>query len=113
MSQHTPSPWTVSGQLIVGPPEPYPNPKAQTMGRKIAEICWDWDGDQGATGELPWSIAKRNGDLLAAAPELLAALEPLLDWCREHTSPIQPNSPHDLLVAANHAIQKAKGKSSE
>lgn len=41
--------------------------------------------------------------------ELLAALESLTDWGREHTSPLQPNSPHDLLVQATAAIAKAKG----
>jgi hypothetical protein len=48
--------------------------------------------------------------LMAAAPELLAALQALTDWGRDHTSPKDPNSPHALLVAASAAIARATGK---
>jgi hypothetical protein len=41
------------------------------------------------------------------APDLLTALQALLAWGREHTSPRDPNSPHALLVAAQEAIAKA------
>ncbi len=41
--------------------------------------------------------------------DLLTALEALTDWGREHTSPLQPNSPHELLVQAAAAVAKAKG----
>lgn len=47
-----------------------------------------------------------------ALPELFSSLKALLDWCREHTSPIQANSPHQLLIAAHYAIAKAKGNRS-
>jgi hypothetical protein len=39
--------------------------------------------------------------------ELLAALRALTDWGREHTSPRDANSPHDLLIRAVAAIDKA------
>lgn len=42
-----------------------------------------------------------------AGPALLAALQALLDWGREHTSPRDANSPHALLVAAAEAIELA------
>ncbi len=45
--------------------------------------------------------------LIAAAPDLLAALQALTDWGRDHTSPKDPNSPHALLVAARAAIAQA------
>ena len=51
-----------------------------------------------------------NARLIAAAPELLAALRGLLDWCREHTGPTMPNSPHELLCVAHEAIAKAEGR---
>ena len=52
-----------------------------------------------------------NARLIAAAPDMLAALRSLLDWGRDHTSPLDPNSPHDLLVTAHQAIAKAEGRS--
>jgi len=51
--------------------------------------------------------AQANARLIAAAPDLLAALEALTDWGREHTSPRDDNSPHLLLIAAMEAIAKA------
>ena len=38
------------------------------------------------------------------ADAIEAALVALLNWAREHTSPRDANSPHDLLVAACHAL---------
>jgi len=40
---------------------------------------------------------------------LLAALEALLAWGQDHTSPLDPNSPHLLLIQAQAAIAQAKG----
>ena len=36
---------------------------------------------------------------------LATALENLLNWGRDHTSPRDANSPHELLVAAAEALQ--------
>jgi hypothetical protein len=41
---------------------------------------------------------------------LLAALKALTDWGREHTSPLDQNSPHALLISACRAIERAEGK---
>lgn len=46
----------------------------------------------------------------AAAPDMLAVLKALSEWAREHTSPRDANSPHDLLVTAEAAIAKAEGR---
>jgi hypothetical protein len=51
--------------------------------------------------------SKASRRLRDAAPDLLAALQALLDWGREHTSPRDPNSPHTLLIDAVRAIDKA------
>lgn len=106
-TKHSPAPWTASGDLIVGAPEPRPNPKVAPEPHAIAKMCWDFDGDCNANGTLPWTVAKHNQRLMTAAPELLQSLADLLDWCREHTSPLQPNSPHQLLLNACAAIQRA------
>jgi hypothetical protein len=39
--------------------------------------------------------------------ELLGILRALTDWAREHTSPTDPNSPHEILIHAVEAIDKA------
>jgi hypothetical protein len=51
-----------------------------------------------------------QGDLQSTQAELLSALKALTDWGREHTSPLDHNSPHALLVNACAAIAKAEGK---
>ena len=57
-----------------------------------------------ATRKMPRDA---NARLIAAAPELLTALEELTDWGREHTSPRDENSPHRLLINARAALTKA------
>lgn len=50
-----------------------------------------------------------NALLIAAAPELLEALNNLLNWGRDHLSPVHNPEAHDLLIAAHNAIAKATG----
>ena len=57
---HTPGPWAISGQLINGAPEPRPNPQVEPY---------------------PHAVAAANARLIAAAPELLEALQGLLRNC--------------------------------
>jgi hypothetical protein len=40
--------------------------------------------------------------------ELLETLRALTDWAREHTSPRDANSPHDILIRATAVIAKAE-----
>ena len=91
--QHTPGPWRYAGHGGTH--------CLDAAGRCIAEAP--------QPNGMPESEGIANAHLIASAPDLLAALEALLDWGREHTSPTQPNSPHNLLVAACAAIAKAKG----
>lgn len=51
-----------------------------------------------------------NARLIAAAPELLSTLQALTDWAREHTSPRQSNTPHEILIEAMAVIAKATGQ---
>jgi len=41
----------------------------------------------------------------AAAPELLRSVKALSNWMREHTSPRQSDTPHDILVEAVELIR--------
>ena len=70
---HTNGPWEVSGQLIVGPPESLPNPKAEPRGKVVASICWDYLGNHGATEpRIKWKgEGEANACLISAAPCLL------------------------------------------
>lgn len=94
MTSHTPGPWRVaigSRLEIRGPRDEigWPVPVVYNAGLHTDET------------------AQANARLIAAAPDLLAALEALTDWGREHTSPRDDNSPHLLLIAAMEAIAKA------
>ncbi len=51
--------------------------------------------------------AKRLAD---AAPALLDALRALVDWGRDHTSPLDADSPHALLIVGAAAIAQAEEK---
>jgi len=76
---HTPRQWVPSGQLIVGPPRAHPNPKARATRVQIASVCWDYDGDHGATEpRINWKEAEANQLLMCAAPDLLAAAEKVI-----------------------------------
>lgn len=41
--------------------------------------------------------------------EMARELRALVDWCREHTSPHDANSPHELLVSAVAVLNRAEG----
>lgn len=82
MSQsHTPAPWRNGWGKIV-----------DSEGKAICMVTYRKNGN--------------NGDLLAAAPELLAALEGLLQYTGgwDETDPTHP------VVIARAAIAKAKGE---
>jgi len=44
---------------------------------------------------------------LCAAEDMLEALKEILEWGRNHTSPIDENSPHSILVKIHAAVEKA------
>lgn len=55
-------------------------------------------------------ILRRRLDAAKATnDQLVDALEALLDWGREHTSPTDPNSPHALLVDTAAVLAELKG----
>jgi len=44
---------------------------------------------------------------------LLAVVKKLLDWGRDHTSPLDENSPHALLVEAHGVVNRAEAPEQE
>lgn len=59
------------------------------------------------------AVCPDAGDAAAIAcmPQIVLALQQLLDWARDHTSPLDENSPHELLIAAALALEQAGVKS--
>lgn len=116
MNKHTSAPWDISGQLIVGPSEPFPNPKAQHMGKVVAELRWNFDGDHNATEyRIDYQEMTKNASLIAASPDLLQSLRELLEICRWKCSPndevLLPSGKtnHQAMIEAMAAIAKAEG----
>jgi hypothetical protein len=93
---------------------------------------WEWDGDvweYDRENEAPWLMSAKTGmpvikgdidcmrddaRLIAAAPELLEALEALVDdYMQWEMNPVSGNARnvHDLHDQARAAIAKARGKS--
>lgn len=105
MTKHSPAPWEIGDE--------YCNVRDEIVdadGCTIAVVWTRRPTNPYATVRLQFKDVetfKGNLRLMRAAPELLEALQALLDWGRDHTSPTDANSPHDLLVAAHSAIQKA------
>lgn len=91
MAQHTSGPWSYD----------HSNGVIETEKRVVVAF-----GRYQRTDEE----TKANGRLIAATPDLLEALRHLTEWGRENTSPRDPNSPHELLIVAVAAIDKAEGR---
>ena len=110
MSKHTPGPWNVTEvhqsadvlEWIIDCNRPASNGcKEDPRIAIVEEMGGSMDGRE---------EGRSNAHLIASAPDLLEALEALLNWGRDHTSPTQPNSPHQLLVNAHNVIAKARGQ---
>lgn len=57
------------------------------------------------------ATAAANARLIAAAPDMLAAMHQITGWMRDHTSPRDANTPHAMLVDACAIIAKIDGAS--
>ncbi len=96
MSAHTPAPWAVDGTLHSGDLD------VISADGRIAMI-----DDSRATGWNEPTI-KANARLIAAAPDLLAALQMVeAIWSRDQTANIDPESP---VAKVRAAIKKATGE---
>ena len=88
---HTPGPWVVQGQAVLSD-RPYPEWK-QIAGVRIGNAD-NWSDPEGES----------NARLIAASPDLLAALKRLVEYCNNH-------SDYDAIGEADAAISKAEGRS--
>ena len=52
-------------------------------------------------------LRRRDNRARDLGPELLGVLKALTGWAREHTSPTDADSPHEILIAAQDLIVKA------
>ena len=103
MNKHTPGPWTGAGPSF-GDPLP----------RYTTEIVTEWEGDDDdviCICELPFSHYddenEANARLIAAAPDLLAAMQGLLRGIFD--GPDEANAAM-LIAKARDAINKATGE---
>ena len=113
-AQHTPGPWHADATLDMQDSDCYFRPIFDDNDTMVAKvIVGTEDGTRGgtrvATAEEDAIEGEANARLIAAAPDLLAALRDLTDWGCTYTSPLDANSPHGLLIAARVAIAKATG----
>lgn len=83
---HTPGPWWVDG--------PGEGIEVHATFGRTASV---WG--EGGCGREAWA----NARLMAAAPELLAALKRLVEYCNNH-------SDYDAIGEADDAIAKAEGR---
>jgi hypothetical protein len=96
MSAHTPAPWAVDGTLNSGDLD------VISADGRIAMI-----DDSRATGWNEPTI-KANARLIAAAPDLLNALDGLLDYLRDYDADYPEAAP--IFGKARTAIAKATGE---
>lgn len=104
-TQHTPGPWTIQATSqtikILGATEPSPNGSASGL---VATTSWN------ASKQGPSSRQLANAKLIAAAPDLLNALE-LAMATLERVKPSRPcDSTQGTRDVCNVAISKARGQ---
>ena len=104
MSKHTPGPWELSKPNF-GERHIYVSSWRSVDGKKCTSgkqhICvLPYEGKRGAI--VYHEMFNANASLIAAAPDLLEALEDLLGW--------QTLAPDDVVAAARAAIAKARGE---
>ncbi len=99
--KHTPGPWKYC-------------PDARGYGKRAQRIIWGAKGPgYGAIAEVsyfPSEEIEANARLIAAAPEMLAALESLEAWSQECIPDDWEDDGYEFIRQAKQAISKAKGE---
>jgi len=94
MSAHTPGPWTARKSRGLNSYE------INAIGAYLADV---WGADDPVPNGVPRKAVKANAHLIAAAPDLLAAIKALLAASMYRDHPAES----DMAIAA---IAKAEGK---
>ena len=99
-TKHTPGPWEVSDTSVCldGP--------LSSWNRTICDL-----GHYGSDGRTCYPNAKANGLLIAAAPDMLAALEAVLKELIYSRGEVFGPSDEEIVNLTKAAIAKAKGGS--
>ena len=113
MSEHTPGPWHYD-IVTIGHPDNRINPcissghSDPSRASFIARIAWEGSTVPGMTSLAPATFeeAQANARLIAAAPDLLAALKRIETWLTNQ--PLDQLSKHEMLREAREALTKAK-----
>ena len=109
MSKHTPGPWEVIGQHVftkLGAANAHGSKASERDGWNIATINpWACTNQDEEEEDMPVSETMANACLIAAAPDLLEALEYMLETC-----PGIDNVGDEARKQARAAIAKAKGE---
>ena len=108
MSKHTPGPWRVDGEDISAPDVPCINICAGDFGPSFYHVCdvssqLNERTEQFELLDSDWA----NAHLIAAAPEMLAALEEAVRWI-DNTSYMMADQ--SMIDKINAVIAKAKGE---
>ncbi len=74
---------------------------------KLSNLLEDPEGENDDIRDAAIDICTTLIDTYPKIEGLQSALQDLLDWGRKHSGPCDENSPHDLLVAAHNALEKA------
>ena len=104
-TNHTPGPWTAHGWTLYA--------DARPLALAYSDYCTDVIQDDNhrdlnERSEVDEKTAYANATLMAAAPDLLAALEAALEWLPDESHALC-KSELDALAGARAAIAKAKG----
>jgi hypothetical protein len=97
MTKHTPGPWSAS------------------WAQNNVLALYDKDGKHFANfrnvrGDNR-AVVDSDARHIINAPEMHQVLTELLEWCRSHTSPTDPNSPHEILVRATAVLARCNNTS--
>jgi len=98
MAEHTPGPWTIDEDADIN-----------IMGEVVSISILDSNGDsvgEADARDLGRSEAEANARLIAAAPDLLAAIRRIEIWLTNQ--PLDQLSKHEMLREARAAIVKAE-----